>query len=213
VVVFPRSQLLFTKGHSRIRASSSGDAVADLVAVAARPSALPNPNEAVRHALLVSIGDLTTRTAAADLLDCAVSLAEAAPWQPLSIAWIGEGDLRGVLKAQPLPETLSQHFVGKLPEAEAVGKVANADVLCFVGRERSPPQVLAAVRMTGAPIIGCIENENVAQLIRDGHTGWLFEDRRPASIMAALARALGAHTARLPRVRPASIEAIAEQGL
>jgi glycosyltransferase involved in cell wall biosynthesis len=211
VVFFPRSQL-FAKGRSRIRTSSSGDAVADFVAEAARPSALPNPDEAARHAVLLSIGDLTTRTAAADLLECAISLAEASPWQPLSIAWIGDGDLRGVLKAQPLPEMLSQHFVGKLPEAEAADKVASADVLCFVGRARSPTNIMAAVRMTGMPVIGCIGNENVAQLIRDGQVGWLFEDRRPASIMAALSRALDAHTARLARIGSVGIKAIAEQG-
>lgn len=192
MVAFARSRI-FGVDLARAQTSAPGNAVIAGNAVIERMVA--SADQALRCAHLVSIGDLTTQTAAADLLECAVSIAEAAPWQPLSIAWIGDGVLRGLLKAQPLPETLWQVFLGMLPDAETISEVASADFLCFTGRNSSPAAVVAAVRRSGIPVIGCAENESVAYLIRDGHVGWLFEDRHPRSIMTALARALDARAA------------------
>jgi hypothetical protein len=201
VVAFAKSRLL-DMGRSRVPVSVFSSVTTH--------GAVESANEAVRHALFVSIGDLTPQTAAADLLECVVCLAEDAPWQPLRIRWIGEGALRGVLKAQPLPETLSQHFLGTLRDSEVVSELANADVLCFTGHARNSAQITGAIRGLGLPVIGCADNESVSQLVREGHPGWSFDERQPASIMKALARALDAHAA-LALVSTIGIGVTAEQ--
>ena len=166
--------------------SCSGESGTGLDVRTLRPVLYPHP-AARPPVFLLCVGTLTTGSAAADLLDCAVSLAEAAPWQRIILGWVGDGDLRGLLAAQPLPETLSQQFIGDLSADELQDAFVKADVVCFVEPCR---EAIDTVRATGVPIIASTGNDDARDLLRVGHTGWLFDDRRPRTMLNAIAQAL-----------------------
>lgn len=140
---------------------------------------------------LVFAGELSPQSGAADLLIALAAWAEQHPGRPVEIWWVGEGDLSGVLEAQPLPDTMSQRFLGRLGAAETAGAFEQCGLLAvpsLADDRMSPiPEALAA----GLPVLGSRRNRKVRQLVRDGVNGWLFDPLQPAEMLRALDLALG----------------------
>lgn len=190
---FSKSWLLdFTRLHTVAATSSGGEVLVRSVS-----------NQTIS---LLCVGALTTRSAAADILDCAIWFAEADPGQPLTIDWVGEGDLRGVLAAQPLPDGVVQRFLPVSDGNELAGIVAAADVVCLLSDD---PRAIAPCVAAGKPILASWGSA-AANLILRAHVGWLFDTRRPSTIMAALAQAVDYVRERATRDRDAAAALVAE---
>jgi glycosyltransferase involved in cell wall biosynthesis len=150
---------------------------------------------------LAFAGDLSPRSGAADLLISLAAWAEQNPGRQIEIWWIGEGDLAGVLGAQPLPGTISQRFLGQLdPDAMAA---AFGQCGLFVdpslGHGARTPilEALAA----GLPVLGSRRNPRARQFVHENVNGWLFDPLQPADILQAISRALGSSTEQLNQMR------------
>jgi glycosyltransferase involved in cell wall biosynthesis len=139
---------------------------------------------------LLCVGDLTVRTAAADIFECALSAAEAAPCQRIRIGWIGDGDLRGVLQAQPLPTSLAQHFYGRLADDEIAQLIAGTDLLCLLDGNRLPVGLADAAGQAELPVIVYFGGRGTEQRSLVDHARWSFKYGDPLSMAAALASAL-----------------------
>jgi hypothetical protein len=135
----------------------------------------------------ICAADLTPQTAAADFLACAMALADQHVDRRFSIAWIGGGDLHGVFAAQLLPANLSQKFLGCPEPLQMFHAFAQSAFLVAPAR-----------------VIGSIQSAAVRHLVVNDETGWAFDARRPATLLAALDRAITRTPADRTRMREAA---------
>ncbi len=150
---------------------------------------------------VVYAGDLSPQSGAADLLISVASWAEQHPGQPIEIWWIGEGDLAGVLGAQPLPDNVTQQFLGCLDApgmARAFGQCGLLVVPSLTDDRHAP---VAEGLAAGLPVLGSRHNRRVRQLVRDDVNGWLFDPLQHADMFRALSRALDTPAEQLDRMR------------
>lgn len=162
--------------------------------MAIRPDELPMPAVSRRplaatpaNVSILCIGELTTRTDAADVLDVVITLAEAAPWTTFALVWAGEGSLRGVLAAQPLPATVSQRFLGSPGTAALHRLAAECDVICLLSDDAD---AIAAAQASKACIIARADGQAMRRLQAQGQDCQGFAARQPDSILQALALAV-----------------------
>ena len=150
---------------------------------------------------LVFVGDLTPGSGAADLLINVIAWAEQNPAQSVQIWWAGDGDLAGVLDAQPLPPRISQRFMGQLEPCEMAAAFAECGLLVVpsLSNDRRAPVLegLAA----GLPVLGSELNRRVLQLVRDDVNGWLFNPLEPDGLANALDRAMSVPLGTLEQMR------------
>lgn len=168
---------------------------------------------------LIFAGDLTPGSGAADLLINVVSWAEENPEQPIEIWWAGDGDLVGVLDAQPLPTSVSQRFLGRLETSDLAAVFTQCGILVVpsLGNDRRAPVLegLAA----GLPVLGSQLSSRVLHSVRDDVNGWLFDPLQPNGMADALDRAMTVPLATLEQmrdraqatVRPAATLGLAER--
>ena len=100
-----------------------------------------------RPLILACVGALSASSAAADVLDGVLALAEAYPSREFLIRWIGAGDMRGVLTAQPLPGNLKQHFWGEFLASDLGPALVEVDAVYLLD-----PNLRALEAMQGADI-------------------------------------------------------------
>jgi len=150
---------------------------------------------------MIHAGDLSPHSGAADLLAGVAACAEQQPRRAMEIWWAGDGDLAGVLAAQPLPPNLSQRFLGHLDGpglARAFGQCGLLVAPSLAGDEQAQvAQGLAA----GLPVLGSTRSRIVRQLVREGVNGWLFDPLRPADVVQAVKRALDVPAGQLDLMR------------
>lgn len=165
---------------------------------------------------LVYVGDLTPQSGIADFLIAAAVWAEGHPDRAVEIWWAGRGDLRGVLEAQPLPENLSQFFLGALTPAEIAAVFADCGLFVVPALLRGQPHLARQALAAGLPVLGSTHARAMRRLVQDGDNGWLFDPLQPGAMLDALDRALGTASAALDRMRAAaraSVHAHAEEGI
>lgn len=150
---------------------------------------------------IIYSGDLSPQSGAADLLASLAAWAEQHPSQSYEVWWAGEGDLAGVLSAQPLPSNVSQSFLGSL-DPPGMALVFGQSGLLVVPSFSDDMQVPVAQGLAaGLPVIGSKRNRLVRQLIQDDVNGWLFDPLTPGDLSKALSRALGSSVERLDGMR------------
>jgi len=159
-------------------------------------------NEAHR---IIYAGALSPQSGAADFLICLAAWAEQNPERNVELWWAGEGDLSGVLEAQPLPDNLSQRFLGQLDRRGIAAAFAQCGILILpsLAEDSLPlvPEALAA----GLVILGSRRTGKVRQVVRDGVLGWTFDPMRPADMLLALGRALGSSALELDQMRDSGL--------
>ena len=168
---------------------------------------------------LVYAGDLSPQSGAADLLIAVAAWAEQHPGRPVEIWWIGEGDLAGVLSAQPLPSTVVQRFLGRLDPPEAASAFGQCGLLVVPSSADDTPSRVPEAFAAGLPVLGSRRNRRVRQFVREDVNGWLFDPLQPADMVQALCRALDSSPEQLDemreaaraRVRPAISRSFAER--
>ena len=150
---------------------------------------------------LIHVGDLTPHSGVADALICVAVWAERHPDRTAEIWWAGEGDLAGVLEAQPLPANVSQRFVGRLDARDMAAAFAQCGLLIApcLGDDHPPP--IAEALAAGLVVLGSLRSRRVRQLVREDVSGWAFDPVRPDDMLRVLDRALGCSPERLDSMR------------
>ena len=139
---------------------------------------------------LVHVGDLSPQSGAADILISLAIWAERHPRQLAEIWWVGEGDLAGVFAAQPVPDNVSQRFLGQLDPPGMAGVFAQCGLLVVPSVRDDGHAPVADALAAGLPVLGCRRNRRVSRLVCQGINGWLFDPAQPMDMLAALSRAL-----------------------
>ena len=153
---------------------------------------------------IVYVGELTPRGGAAEFLSSAIAWAEANPKAQVEIMWLGEGDLLGVLQAQPAPTNLSQTFA-RIPSSNGLATLLErCGILVIPGLTDLRHCWITEAMAAGLPVLGSLRDSHVHALVVQNESGWLFDPLREKEMSAALNAALTATPARLNEMRAAA---------
>lgn len=165
---------------------------------------LPTVREAPDAYRIAYAGQLSPSSGVADFLLCATLWADQNPSRRLELCWIGEGDLRGVLLAQPLPANLAQKFTGALAPDEMAGQFGRSGILVVPSLVRAWPPYLVEAMAAGLVVLGSSRNPAVRSLVVPRQTGWLFDPFSTTSMLDTLDAALAASPGQLDTMRAAA---------
>lgn len=210
--------LLYRKvrvGEIRVRHDAAQDcSVGDLPDGLAPFLAIPLRRTGASARRLAFLGRLAPETGAADLLRAAQAWAERYCEQTIRILWIGEGELKGVLIAQPVPENLVQIFRPASASPQLAAVLGRCGMLVAPTEADDTGYRISAAMAAGLPIVASSREPNAARWVSRDRTGWLFDPRAPAALAQALERALATPDAVLDRMRERVRErAISEETL
>jgi hypothetical protein len=150
---------------------------------------------------LVHLGELSPESGAAEFLTSAIAWAEDNPTVPIDIAWLGDGDLRGILQAQPVPANLSQSF-GPVPgAAELADTLSQCGIAVIPGFSDARISWITHAMLAGLPVLGSVRVDHVRSLVIENETGWLFDPLNDRQIQAALSACMATPSDQLTDMR------------
>ncbi len=168
--------------------------------------ARPAPSRVNGDLRIVHVGDLEPEAGVADLLLCVAAWAERNPHRRVSVRWCGEGCLRGVLEAQPLPPNVQQSFPGRVTQNELAATFLDCDMLALPALadpwEDAVPEALTA----HLPVLGSTQSRTVADLVVHGMTGWVFDPFENGAMARTVELALNTVPEDLDRMRACAAE-------
>lgn len=179
--------------------------------VAAFLAVAPTRAGEAAHRVVVR-GALTPDGDGLHILYSAARWGERHPQRRLELVWVGDGDLRGVLRAQSLPENLRQHFVGAPGPAELARLYAGAGVLIGAAPARRPTgamvtkeaAVLAEAMASGLVVLFDLGCRAAGRLLRDGLSGIGYDGAAPDGLERALTVVMARPAAALDAMRGAA---------
>ena len=124
---------------------------------------------------IVHVGDLEPEAGVADFLLCVAAWAERNPQRRVGVRWCGEGCLRGVLEAQPLPPNVQQSFPGRITRSELAATFLDCDMLALPALADPWDDVVPEALTAQLPVLGSMQSRTVADLVVHGTTGWVFD--------------------------------------
>ncbi len=150
---------------------------------------------------IVHVGDLEPEAGVADLLLCVAAWAERNPQRRVGVRWCGEGCLRGVLEAQPLPPNVRQLFPGRITREELATTFLDCDILALPALADCWDDVVLEALAAQLPVLGSTQVRAVADLIVHGMTGWVFDPFENGAMARAVELALNTVPDELDRMR------------
>jgi len=155
---------------------------------------------------IVHVGDLEPEAGVADLLLCIAAWAERNPQRRVGIRWCGEGCLRGVLEAQPLPPNVRQLFLGRITRRDLATTFVDCDILALPALADPWDDVVPEALAARLPVLGSTQVRAVADLIVPGMTGWVFDPFENGAMARAVELALNTAPDELDRMRACAAE-------
>ena len=141
-------------------------------------------------------------------------LASAAAWaerhasRRLELCWVGDGDLRGVLAAQSLPDNLMQRFSGAQDPAGTAAEFVQSGVLVAGAPSRaelaSRGELLAQAMASGLVVLFDRDCPVAGRLLRQGVTGIGYQASRPGSLLDVLGEVMDMPASTLDQMRDAA---------
>lgn len=150
---------------------------------------------------LAFLGRLAPETGAADLLQAARTWAERYREQTIRILWVGEGDLKDVLIAQPVPDNLVQMFQPASAPPQLAAVLGRCGMLVAPTEADRTGLLISAAMAAGLPIVASSRQPDAARWVSRDRTGWLFDPLVSAALAEVLERALATPDAVLDRMR------------
>lgn len=150
---------------------------------------------------ILHVGDLEPEAGVADFLPCVVAWAEGNPHRHIEISWSGEGCLRGVLEAQPMPSNVVQHFPGRLSRDRLATAFLGSDILAMPVLADSWDNLILEALAARLPVLGSSRSRAVVKLITHGTTGWIFNPFEAGAMARAVGLALDTSLDDLDRMR------------
>ena len=150
---------------------------------------------------IVYVGDLEPEAGIIEFLPCVVAWATRNPQRNVEIWWLGEGCLRGVLEAQPIPANVRQKFRGKVSREELAPIFLESDLLAFPVLTDPWKDVISEAITAQLPVLGSCLSRKVVQLITQGVTGWIFDPSEVGAMAHTVDLAIGMLPSELERMR------------
>lgn len=150
---------------------------------------------------MIHVGELSPSSGAADLLISIAIWAEQHPERPVEIWWAGDGDLAGVLAAQPLPGTVSQRFLGHLDPPGMIRAFRQCGLLVVPSHAEDRQAPVAEALAAGLLVLGSRRNARVRQVVRHAVNGWRFDPAQPGEMFEVVSCALAVPAEQLDLMR------------
>jgi glycosyltransferase involved in cell wall biosynthesis len=141
---------------------------------------------------IIHVGDLEPEAGVAELLPCLALWAAQHPDHKIEIVWAGEGCLRGVLEAQPLPANIKQQFPGDVSRAQLASLFLECDMLAVPALSDPWSSVVPEAVAAQLPVLGSSRSQTVVDLVTHGSTGWIFDPFEADAMARAVDLALSA---------------------
>lgn len=141
---------------------------------------------------IIHVGDLEPEAGVAELLPCVVAWADRNPDRQVELWWSGEGCLRGVLEAQPLPTNVSQRFQGMASRGQLASMFRDCDLLAVPALSDSWTDMVSEAMASRLPVLGSSRSRAVVETVVDGVTGWVFDPFEAGAMAGAVDAALNA---------------------
>lgn len=141
---------------------------------------------------IIHVGDLEPEAGVAELLPCVVAWADRNPDRQVELWWSGEGCLRGVLEAQPLPTNVSQRFQGMASRGQLASMFRDCDLLAVPALSDSWTDMVSEAMASRLPVLGSSRSRAVVETVVDGVTGWVFDPFEVGAMAGAVDAALNA---------------------
>lgn len=155
---------------------------------------------------IVHVGDLEPEAGVADLLLCVAAWAERNPHRRVGVRWCGEGCLRGVLAAQPLPPNVQQWFPGRIARSELAATFLDCDMLALPALADPWGDVVPEALTAQLPVLGSMQSRTVADLVIHGMNGWVFNPFENGAMARTVELALNTLPEDLDRMRAYAAE-------
>ncbi len=155
---------------------------------------------------IVHVGDLEPEAGVADFLLCVAAWAERNPHRRIGVRWCGEGCLRGVLEAQPLPPNVRQLFRGRITRHELAATFLDCDILALPALTDPWDDVVPEALIAQVPVLGSMQSRAVSDLVVHGMTGWVFDPFKSGAMARAVELALNTSPDELDRMRACAAE-------
>lgn len=140
---------------------------------------------------LLHVGEMSRHSGTADFLAGFVDWAERNAAQPAEIWWAGDGVLRGVLSAQPLPAHVRQRFLGRLGAGDVLATFAECEALIVLTWDGGTAPVVAQALAAGLAVIGSVRGRGIRDCLRGHAAAALFDPLMPGALPQALDRVFG----------------------
>ena len=150
---------------------------------------------------IIHVGDLEPEAGVAELLPCVVAWANRNPDRCVEILWAGEGCLRGVLEAQPLPVNVVQRFPGAVPREELAAMFLECDLLAVPALSDAWTDSVSEAMAAQLPVLGSSRSRTVMELVTHGVTGWVFDPFEAGAMASAVDLAINALPQELEHMR------------
>lgn len=158
----------------------------------------PRPDSALQ---IVHVGELEPEAGVADFLLCVAAWAERNPQRRVGIRWCGEGCLRGVLEAQPLPPNVQQLFPGRITRSALAAAFLDCDMLALPALADPWDDVVPEALTAQLPVLGSGQSRAVADLVVHGMNGWVFNPFENGAMARTVELALNTRPEELDRMR------------
>ena len=155
---------------------------------------------------IIYVGDLEPEAGVVDFLPCVLAWSERNPYRVVEVLWAGEGCLRGVLEAQPVPANVQQRFPGRLSRDELAATFLDCDLLAMPALSDPWDDVVLEALTAHLPVLGSDRSRAVVDMITHGITGWIFNPLEAGAMARAVDVALDAPSDELDRMRAHAAE-------
>ena len=157
---------------------------------------------------VVVCGGLTPNGDGINILGGAAAWAERYPCRRLELCWVGNGDLRGVLAAQSLPDNLVQHFAGGQDLAGMAGEFLRSGLLIAGAPARADlacrGELLAQAMASGLVVLFDRNCPVASRLLRHGLTGIGYQAGEPDGLSHVLGEVMDMPAGELDQIRNAA---------
>jgi glycosyltransferase involved in cell wall biosynthesis len=155
---------------------------------------------------LLYVGQLVSRKGIDGFLDVLARWAGERPQQEVEFWIVGDGPARTALEARRLPSNVRLRFCGNVAYDDLNDYYARTGLLVFPTLADDWGVVVNEALAMGMPVLGSVRSQAVADVVREGHTGWRFRPESPEEMLAALDRAFSTPTVALERMRGECLE-------
>lgn len=153
-------------------------------------AALPLERSGAVATRLLYSGQLIERKGLSLFLKTLARWASDHPARQVEFRLAGDGPLKPVLAAMPLPPNVKLMFIGTVQYNQLPEIYAESGIFVLPTLADTWAVVVNEAMASGVPVLGSIYSQAVEEMVEDGKTGWVFHADNGNEMYGALDRAL-----------------------
>jgi hypothetical protein len=158
---------------------------------------------------LLFVGQLIERKGVLPFTRSLAEWAERHPERIVRFTLAGSGPQRAALEATPRPANFQLELLGQCDYPRVAEAYQRGGIFAFPSLADDWGMAVNEAMTAGLPVLGSVYSQAVAELCREGETGWPFRTDQPEEMRHAIDAALSTPPQELARMRQAARERVA----